>query len=129
MAKKLTKKNKMKNYGLEIHLNDNYVCRAGFENTYHVLTCIITSVRRKSGKSEELFMQISGLDSEAEQQHRWMNTDLKSGDKISIQVISDKFDKPSEIKERDSEKVILERKIKYFHQLKEELKDHLTDQT
>jgi hypothetical protein len=117
----------MTNYGLEIYLNDSYLCRAGFENTYHVLTCMINSFRRDIDKGEELFLEVAGLNSETDQNFDWINTELKSGDRISIQIITDKFDKPSKIREGDSKKFILERKIEYYHKLKEELKEHLTD--
>lgn len=117
----------MTNYGLEIYLNDNYVCRAGFENKYHVLSFIVTSVRREFDNSEELFLQVGGLNSETDQHFDWINTEFENGDKISIQVIPDKFDKPLKIREGDSKKFILERKIAYYYKLKAELKDHLID--
>ena len=117
----------MMNYGLEIYINDEYVCRAGFENKYHVLTSIINSVRRESDNSEELFFQVGGRDSETEQHVDWIKKELKSGDRISIQVITDKFDKPLHIREGSSGELMLKRKIEHYYKLKDELKDYLTD--
>ncbi len=115
----------MTNYGLEIYLNDNYVCRAGFESKHYVLTCIVNALRRASGKSEELFLQVSGLNSDTGQYVDWAKMELKNGDNISIQVVSDNFDKPVHIRGTDSQEAILKKKIERYYALKEELKDHL----
>ena len=116
----------MTNYGFEIHLNDNYVCRAGFENACHVLTAIFTSTKR-SNNTEDLALTVTGLNSETEQLPEWFNQQLKNGDRISIQIITDTFDKPSKFKERPSNETDLKRKIEHYYKLKEELKDHLND--
>jgi hypothetical protein len=116
----------MINYGFEIYLNDNYLCRAGFENSYHVLTLILTSARR-SNNIEDLALNVGGLNSETEQHVRWANTDLKNGDRISVQIVTDKFDQPPNVRERESKEMDLKRKIEYYYKLKEELKDYLDD--
>jgi hypothetical protein len=116
----------MTNYGFEIYLNDNYLCRAGFENPYHILTLVLTSLRR-TDNYEDLALQVSGLDSDTRVRPDWINRELKNGDRISIQIITDKFDKPSKFKEVESKEIDLKRKIEYYHKLKEELKEHLED--
>jgi hypothetical protein len=117
----------MTNYGFEIELNGEILHRAGFDNQYYVLNCIISSMRRKIDESEELDFRVSGLNSDTEQHVDWMVQKLKLGDKISVQVIADNFDKPVKVRARDSKQVILEEKIKYYYKLKEELKEHLTE--
>lgn len=114
----------MTNYGFEIHINDKYLCRAGFENAYHVLSLILTSAKR-TNNTEDLAMNIAGVNSETENYCDWVNTPLKLGDRISIQIVTENFDKPLRVREKESSQFVLERKLEYYHKLKEELKEHL----
>jgi hypothetical protein len=52
----------------------------------------------------------------------WINQDLQVGDQLVIEVIEGEFDPPSSVLEMDSDELVLQEKIKYFHRLKEELK-------
>ena len=116
-----------KSYGYEVHLNDKFVCRAGFDNDNHVSTVILTSVRKKGEPEQDMFLQASGMNSDTAQHVDWANEKLKIGDRITIQIVSDRFHSPSSLKEKQSPEEILEGKMKYYHKLKEELKDHLAE--
>ena len=93
----------------------------------------MVSVRRKLDENgelndnEELYFSVGGLNSDTDHYVDWVRQDLKPGDKISIQVINDKFDEPVSIKETEPKEVIIQRKIEYYHQLKEELKEYLNE--
>ncbi len=118
----------MKNiFGFKVLINEELICRAGFENANSVVTCILDSIRRKNDDSEELNISISGLNSDTNQPVAWIDNKLQKGDKISIEIISDNFDTPSSIREPKSEKDIIAQKLKYFDKLQAELKDHLKD--
>ncbi|MDR2039711.1 MAG: hypothetical protein LBQ60_17460 [Bacteroidales bacterium] len=117
----------MSNYGFEVGLNGKTLTRAGLNDTYFVLTCILDSFRRKIDESEELYLSVGGLKPETEQYVDWVKRNLKLGDVVSIQVINDDFDQPVSVKEKEPREVELKRKIEYFHQLKEELKGYLDE--
>jgi hypothetical protein len=117
----------MKNHGFEIKLNEEVLCRAGFENQHSVLHCIANSVRRKQDSEEHLDFSVGGLDSDANRHVDWVNRTLKHGDKITIEVISGDFDPPVKVSVQKTEEFLLEQKIKYFLKLKEELKEHLIE--
>lgn len=116
-------------FGLKVSINGHEICRAGFEKENSVVTCIISSVRRKDDETEVLDLSVGGLNSDSRQHVDWAKKELSEGDKVSIEVISDNFDPPKSIREPDSEKSVIEQKIKYFHRLKEELKDHINEST
>jgi hypothetical protein len=76
-----------------------------------------------------LYFDIGGLDSEADQHATWLQENLKPGDTLSIKVINDNFDKSVFYNERTSKEEKRKRKIDYYYQLKEELKDYLDAST
>ena len=116
----------MKNtFGFKVHVNGNQICRAGFAKENSVVTCILTSVNRGNDSSDELDISISGLNSETKQHVTWHKEKLKKGDTISLEVITENFDKPTSIREPKPEKEIIARKIKQYKRLQEELKDYL----
>lgn len=118
----------MKNkFGFQVLINGKKICRAGFENENAIVTCILDSVRREKDNSEELNISISGLNSDTQQHANWFSNKLQEGDKISIEIISNNFDTPISISKAFSEKDILSQKLKYYHKLKEELKDYLKE--
>ena len=117
----------MNNYGFEIGLNGKKLVRAGLYCRHYVLTCILGSLRRDSDESEELKINVSGLDINADQHVDWMREDLKLGDTLSIKVIDDNFDKPVACRERVSEEEIRKDKIDYYYRLKKELKEYLDE--
>ena len=112
-------------FGFQVCINDEKVCRAGFENKNSIVTCILDSVRRKNDYSEELNISISGLNSDTHQSAQWFRNKLQEGDKISIEIISDHFDEPSSLKPAYSKQDIIKQKLKSYHKLKAELKDYL----
>jgi len=114
-------------FGFKVLLNEELICRAGFENENSVVTCILNSIRRKDDDSEELDITVGGLNSDTNQHVDWHKNNLQAGDKISIEIISDNFDTPSSIRERMSKKDLIAQKLEYFHKLKAELKDHLKE--
>lgn len=119
-------------YGFKVLLNEEVVCRAGFEEGNSVVTCILSSVRRKDDASEELNLSIGGLISDSDQNASWYNNNnLQEDDKISIEIISSDFDPPASIKSKISEKDIaahqLKNQLKHYYKLKEELKEYLDE--
>ena len=115
-------------YGFKVLLNEELVCRAGFEEENAVVTCILATVRREWQDTEELTMSVGGMLSDTEQHATWYNNfDLKEGDKISFEVITSDFDTPAIMKERMSEEHALANKLKHYYILKEELKEHLKE--
>ena len=112
--------------GFEISLNDKLLCKAGFGNNHGIVTCIIDAILRKDKKEQELFLNISGLNSDTGQHVKWLrNNALNEHDTIVIKVIKNDFDSPNEIREKKSEEFLLEQKIKTYKRLKEELKGYL----
>lgn len=59
-----------KNYGFEVSLNGKKLARAGIPKENYVVNCIVDAVHRKDG-SEELYMRISGLDTDAQMYVGW----------------------------------------------------------
>ena len=114
-------------FGFQININDNKICRAGFENENSIVTCILDSVRRKNDNSEELNISISGLNSDTYQHSKWFDNKLQEGDKISIEIITNNFDSPISSSKAYSKKDILNQKLKSYYKLKEELKDYLEE--
>ena len=119
-------------HGFKVLLNEELVCRAGFEQGDSVVTCILSSIRRKDDASEELNLSIGGLISDSGQNASWYNNNnLQEGDKISIEIISSDFDPPASINPKISEKDIeahqLKNKLKHYYILKEELKEYLDE--
>lgn len=114
------------NFGFKVHINGHQICRAGFEKENSVVTCILTTVNRENDSSQELDISISGLNSETKQHVTWHKENLKKGDTIALEVITDNnFDKLTSISEPQSEKEIIARKMKQLKRLQEELKDYL----
>jgi len=113
------------NYGFEIELNGKKLVRAGFNCRHYVISCILNSLRRDRDESEELHISVGGLDIKADQHVDWAREDLKLGDTLSIKVIDGNFDNPVTYAERVSEEEELKRKLDYYYQLKEELKEYL----
>jgi hypothetical protein len=116
-----------KAYGFKVILNDELICRAGFKKENSVVTCILDSVRRKNEDFEELNISIGGLNSETKENVNWFKKPLQEGDNISVEIITDNFDAPSIKRKPISKKDALERKLKLFYKLKEELKEHLIE--
>jgi len=58
-----------------------------------------------------LNITISGLNYDSNQHANWLNNQLKEGDKISIEIISDDFDPPTSIRQSNSEKDLLAKKL------------------
>jgi hypothetical protein len=116
-----------KRLGFNVLINEEVICRAGFDNANSVVSCILNSIRRKNDDSEVLNISIGGLNSDTNQHVDWHRDNLQTGDKISIEIISDNFDTPSSIRERMSGKDLIAQKLEYFNKLKIELKDHLKE--
>jgi len=114
-------------FGFQVCINDEKICRAGFENKNSIVTCILDSVRRENDDAEELNLYIGGLNSDTHQSVRWLNGKLEEGDKVSFEVISNNFDKPSSVSKAYSKQDIINQKLRSYHKLKEELKDYLED--
>jgi hypothetical protein len=114
-------------YGFEVKLNGNLICRAGLEQDHYVMSCIVDAIMRKDNGVERLHLNIGGLDSIKNQHVRWFQDTLQENDEVHIKVITDNFDNPPIVYPQDADEFVLERKIEYYHKLKEELKDHLNE--
>lgn len=117
----------MPKYGFEIKLNNEILCRAGFDIDFYVLTCCLTSMKRQSDESNEISINVGGLDSVNKNHVNWIDKALKNGDKISIEIVTEKFEVPTTVMMQETDEVVLEQKIRYFYHLKEELKEHLKE--
>ena len=116
----------MDNKGFEITLNNELLCRAGLKDNHGVINCIVGAVKRKDTKEQEIYINISGLNSDTMEHIKWFKTDtLNEHDKITIKIIKDNFNPPNEVSEKKSDEFLLKQKIKTYNKLKEELKDHL----
>lgn len=114
-------------HGFEIKINDGQPIRAGLDVDKYVVTCILNAVRRKIDPSEELSITISGLNSIDDEQVDWLKAELQLGDTIQITVIDDSYDPPRDTRPRMTEEDIIASKLRYYHALKEELKEHLQE--
>lgn len=118
----------MNNKGFEVKLNDELLCKAGFNDNHSVVSCIIDAVLRKNKDKQEVRLNISGLNSDTKEHVKWLPFDsnnLNEGDIVTIKIIKDNFDSPIEISEKKSDEYILKQKIRAYNKLKEELKDHI----
>ena len=71
-------------------------------------------------------LDVQGFDSETKNHIKWFKKSLTEEDEIVIKVVKAPFDESTIIKsQQKSEREILERKLKQFHKLKEELKDFI----
>lgn len=112
-------------YGFQIKINEKKICRAGFEKENSVVSCILSSIRRAVDDSEELAINVGGLNSDTNQYVDWFDAKLNLGDIITIEVISSDFDLPVSVRESKPKKDIIAQKLERYHQLKEELKKYL----
>lgn len=118
----------MDKLGFEIRLNNKMLCRAGLNTHHSVVTCCLGIVKRKIAPSEEIFLNIEGLNSDKKEHVSWFNENsLKENDEISIKIISTNFDVPKIVQKGLSPEEEIQEKINYFYLLKEELKDYLKD--
>ncbi|TBN02420.1 hypothetical protein EYD45_11975 [Hyunsoonleella flava] len=116
----------MNNKGFEIKLNGELLTRAGLQNNHGIVTCIVNAVLRKEEKKQSLELHVSGLNSDENQHIKWTKlTELKENDIVSVKIVAGNFDEPKEKSKKRSDKYLLEQKIKTYHKLKEELKDHI----
>ncbi|MBN2635544.1 MAG: hypothetical protein JXR61_04685 [Prolixibacteraceae bacterium] len=112
-------------YGFQIKIDGKKICRAGFEKENSVVSCILSSIRRAVDDSEELAINVGGLNSDTNQHVDWLDTKLQLGDKITIEVISTDFDLPKTIREPKPKQDVIAQKLERYHLLKEELKEYL----
>ncbi|MCF2488056.1 hypothetical protein [Dyadobacter sp. CY347] len=114
----------MSSYGFEVRINGEHFCKAGINTDAHVVTCILTSLRRLN-EPDELDLTVSGLNSVAGEHPEWIDMALKNGDTITIKVISADFEPARSIRPKRSKEKMLDDKLRYYHKLREELKEHL----
>lgn len=67
-----------KSFGFEVSLNGNKIARAGIDNENYVITCILGAVYRNDG-SNELYLNLGGMDSVEKAYVDWQGADLKKG--------------------------------------------------
>ncbi|MCR8666383.1 hypothetical protein NO995_01695 [Aestuariibaculum sp. M13] len=113
------------NNGFRVSLNDELLTNAGLEDQNFIISCILNSFKRELSPETGLDLSVSGLDSESHQHVKWIDTPLKLGDKITIEVINENFEPPAIISESKSEEEILKGKLRAYHKLKAELKDYI----
>jgi hypothetical protein len=114
-------------HGFEIKINDEQPIRAGLDVDNYIVTCILGAMRRRDSSQEELDITISGLDSVDDIHVDWLKAELRPGDKIQITVVGGDYDPPRNTQQRNTEKDIIAHKLRYYHVLKEELKEYLQE--
>jgi hypothetical protein len=115
----------MKNPSFEIYINNRLVTTAGITSEFEVVTAITKWVNSSVDNYKDLSINVGGLDSTDESYLTWFNQDLGIGDEVTIKITDiDNIFTPT-VNPKISEEEHLERKINYFHRLKEELKDHI----
>ena len=113
------------NHGFKITVNNKTICRAGFENENSVLTCILTSSLLKNQQRNDLDFYVNGLNSDTKQHAQWFKSNLKKGDKIELEIITDDFEPPKTYKKQLTKEDVIQKKLKTYHKLKEELQEYL----
>ena len=113
--------------GFEVSINKEKNYKVGVKSGAGVLTSIVDWTKRKQDDIDEVSISIQGLNSDDKNHLMWTKQKLKVGDTIVIKIIDEKeFDAPTELRQPEkNNNDVLQSKIKYFHQLKEELKDHV----
>lgn len=114
----------MSSYGFEVQVNGEQLCKAGIDTDRHVVTCILDALRRLN-EPDELCLTVSGLNSVTGEYPEWVKKELKDGDTITIKVITQDFAPPHRIRPIISKEKMLDNKLQYYYQLREELKEHL----
>ena len=110
----------------QVTVNGSAVCTAGM-NDFGVVSAIMTWVRRTPDKSadgksieEELTFDIGGLDSTAGEHLKWVKTELRVGDTVTIGIVDiDEVDAPGERRKEDPEAVAKAQR-RYYERLKQE---------
>jgi hypothetical protein len=93
-----------------------------------VLTGDLTWLRKKDNNEGEMFLVISGLDTIKNEHYQWGQTPLAQWDEVLIRIADSRSISSYSVKTEDELKAeVLERKLKYFYKLKEELKEHLKE--
>lgn len=117
----------MENPIFEVYVNEELVTTAGITTEFGVLSMITTWVRRQKLNDESLSLTVTGLNSVDNTNLNWYGSELKIGDEIRIKITDDSQITNPTITEgwSNSDERILADKLKYFHVLKEELKDHI----
>ncbi|RKE55355.1 hypothetical protein [Sphingobacterium detergens] len=116
----------MNNIGVKIKINDKHVTKAGFDKAHYVLHAMAVFARRQ-GRNEFGFL-VGGLDSDTDKSVDWLNTTLKLGDVVTLEIIKGPFD-PSKphLPPVVSEEEQLKYELELFYRIKEELKDHIEE--
>lgn len=93
----------------------------------YVVTCILDAMRRGDNPEEELNITISGLNSIEDVHMEWLNAELRPGDTVQITVVRGNYDPPCNTRPRMTGEDIIAKKLKYYHALREELKEFLQE--
>ena len=111
----------------EISVNGEKSVLAGIDNKYGVLTAHVTWTRRAPQEVGDVAFHVMGLESKTGVQPKWFSMMLDENDEVVIKIKeAEAADPPistrtvEELKEME-----LESKIRQYHRLKEELKEHL----
>jgi hypothetical protein len=105
--------------GFEVKINDQII-DAAIKNG--VVSVIFTRIKNKD--QDDIYLDISGLNSDTDENPRWMMQNLKVGDTISVLV--KEMSKPSkyEIRKWDTDEEMRNaRKVERFHSLQKELQE------
>lgn len=85
----------MNSHGLEIKINGEYFCRAGFDTHMHVLACALDLAKTPGQTDDRIELSVGGMEGEAIKQIYWaIQQALRRGDQITIEVVSGPFDPP-----------------------------------
>ncbi|MDX2248279.1 MAG: hypothetical protein SF052_15965 [Bacteroidia bacterium] len=84
----------METNGLEIKLNGQPVCRAGFKTDRYHLNCMLQVVRHTEQTSDQIKIIVGGTEGPTLKLVNWVEQTLREGDKITIQIVSGNYDPP-----------------------------------
>ncbi|MDP3469005.1 MAG: hypothetical protein Q8S11_11765 [Daejeonella sp.] len=109
----------------EIHLNDIKVCTAGLKSGKGVLSTIINLIEGLDNQPDTISISVSGLNSASSESMKWVQEDLKIGDRILLEVVDTKDSDAPQTTKSHREELSVEYKLKMYHRLKGELSEHL----
>lgn len=109
----------------EVHLNDIKVCAAGLKSGKGVVSTIINLIEGLDNQPDTIRITVTGLNSPTAESMKWVQEDLKVGDRILLEVVdTEDLDTPQMSRSHFEEQSV-ENKLRIYHRLKEELSEHL----
>jgi hypothetical protein len=84
----------METHGLEVKLNGQPVCRAGFHADRYHLGCILHVVKHAELTSDQIELRVGGSEGPTPKLVSWVEQMLREGDTITLQIVTGNYDPP-----------------------------------